>query len=140
MPKIGDELLLLRSSATSEGISGHLVGFDPDCIYVRSQKGDKVLNFWNPAVEHIYDSRGIAIDMKGIMASMEKGNVPYMSYIIILNEGDLKQISAERIRELQLSKTTYWKWVGLFSGLAVDCTVFFLLRSYTNHFHFLGDE
>ena len=136
MPQIGDELFLLRSSATTESVSGYLAGFDPECVLVRTPKGNGELNFWNPAVENIYTIRGQAISMKGLMARMEKGQIPYLSYIRILNEGTTQQIPDERIREFHKLKTTYWKWVGLFSGLAVDCTAFFLLQSYARQFEF----
>jgi hypothetical protein len=67
---------------------------------------------------------------------MEQGNIPYMSYIRIIRDGVMTQIPCERIRELHVSHTTNWKWVGLAAGLAVDCTAFLLLRSLARYYDF----
>jgi hypothetical protein len=129
LPRIGDEFSLLRPSPATDGVSGSLVGFDPHWIHIRSPKGDKELNFWNLALERVYDKRGESIEMRSIKARMERGDIPFMSYIVVFNEEAMTKIPAEKIRKLHLEPSKYRKWVGLLAGLALDFTAYLIYQS-----------
>ncbi len=127
IPALGEQLTIMVATEAQPGVSGKLLGLDPESILALRSGGLDTLNLWMPSVSYVFDSKGDRLELAKLRMEMKEGTAPMMSSLRL---GDLTgetRISLGDIDHVQVPVVRWRKWVGLAVGAGVDIALYFLI-------------
>jgi hypothetical protein len=121
MPALGNSIVIVKQEESGrKELRGIFLGFEKERIRIHMTVWSRPATLYVHAGDTLLSSGTETIDGDVLRQHMRKGDIPYMTAIVISNRQGAQELYLDDIIRIRQSVSKKAKWLGLAMGAAVD--------------------